>query len=287
MVLNSSCVEVEEGQVKAVCEGSAVITVKALDGSGKEAQCIIQVYRKNKIDISDALVYLSKDVCTYNGKPQKPVVEFVRVGFDFLRKGDDYVINYENNTNIGTASVIITGKGCYTGTVKKKFSITAKKGSRFTAGAYKYQITGSSAAAFAGVKSSKTVRVTIPKTVKIGGREFKVTSVGKNALKKTKITSVSIGDNIKTIGVSALEGCTKLTRITLGKGVTEIGGNAFKNCKKLGSITIKSVKLKKVGKNALKGVKSTAKIKVPAKKLSAYKKLLKNKGQGRKVKIIK
>ena len=47
------------------------------------------------------------------------------------------------------------------------------------------------------------------------------------------------------------------------------------------------MKLKKVGKNALKGIKATAKIKVPAKKLSVYKKLFKNKGQGRRVKIVK
>ena len=87
--------------------------------------------------------------------------------------------------------------------------------------------------------------------------------------------------------MSAFEGCAKLTKVTVGKGVMEIGGSAFKNCKKLGTVTIKSTKLKKAGKNALKGIKVTAKIKVPAKKLSGYKKLFKNKGQGKKVKIVK
>lgn len=92
---------------------------------------------------------------------------------------------------------------------------------------------------------------------------------------------------MKVVGTSAFESCTKLRRAILGKGITEIGGKAFKNCKKLGSITIRSLKLKKVGKSALKGIKAAAKIKVPTKKLSAYKKLFKNKGQGRKVKIVK
>ena len=101
----------------------------------------------------------------------------------------------------------------------------------------------------------------------------------KKQLKKTKIISVSIGDNVKVIGVSAFEGCAKLGKATLGKGVTEIGGSAFKNCDKLRTITIKSTKLRKVGKNALKGVKPAAKIKVPASKLPAYKKLFKNKGK--------
>lgn len=54
-----------------------------------------------------------------------------------------------------------------------------------------------------------------------------------------------------------------------------------------GTITIKYASLKKVGKNALKGIKAAAKIKVPSKKLSGYKKLFRNKGQGKKVKITK
>lgn len=139
-----------------------------------------------------------------------------------------------------------------------------------------------------GIKNNKVTKVKIPKTVKIGGKAFKVTAIGSSAFKDNKkITSVEIGDNVKSIGVSAFEGCTKLSKATLGKGIGEMSGNAFKNCKKLGIITIKSTKLKKVGRNALKGIKPTAKIKVPAKKLPAYKKLFKNKGQGRKVKIVK
>ena len=35
------------------------------------------------------------------------------------------------------ATDVTTGKGHYTGSVTKNFSITAKKGSRFAAGAYK------------------------------------------------------------------------------------------------------------------------------------------------------
>ena len=41
-----------------------------------------------------------------------------------LKKGTDYTVSYKNNTNVGTATVTITGKGNYTGTVKKTFKIT-------------------------------------------------------------------------------------------------------------------------------------------------------------------
>ena len=73
---------------------------------------------------------------------------------------------------------------------------------------------------------------------------------------------------------------TKVKKVTIGSNVTSIGAQAFYGCKKLKQITISSKKLTKVGKKAFKGITKNAKIKVPKKKLKAYKKLLKNKGQG-------
>ena len=48
-------------------------------------------------------------------------------------------------------------------------------------------------------------------------------------------------------------------------------------CMWCSKINVRKSPKMKVGKNALKGIKSTAKIKVPAKKVSAYKKILKKK----------
>ena len=59
----------------------------------------------------------------------------------------------------------------------------------------------------------------------------------------------------------------------------------FKNCAKLKTIKVKSTRLTSVGKNAFQKINAKAKIKVPAKKLKAYQKLFRGKGQGRKVKI--
>ena len=69
--------------------------------------------------------------------------------------------------------------------------------------------------------------------------------------------------------------------------VVGIKSKAFYGEKKLKKITIKSTTLKTVGKNAFKGINKKAKIKVPASKLKAYKKLLKKKGQKKTVKITK
>jgi mannan endo-1,4-beta-mannosidase len=147
-------------------------------------------------------------------------------------------------------------------------------------------VTGSDEAAFAGLKKDQAIKVSIPETVTYGGKDFNVTAVEANALMDTRVTGVVVGDNVVTIGKYAFEDCAKLKSVTLGAKVTTIGTKAFKECGKLAKITIKSTALESVGKKAFSGIKSTARIKVPAGRLSAYKALLKGKGQGKKVKIF-
>ena len=238
------------------------------------------------VDLKNCIISVNTANAAYTGAEVKPSVT-VKEGAKTLKEGTDYTVSYQNNINIGTAKVIVTGKNQYTGTVEKTFAIAAKTGSIHTVGAYKYKITGANETAFVGLKSAKTSKVNIPGTVKIGGKDFKVTSIANNALKKSKATSISIGANVRTIGNSAFENCSKLTKVTVGAGVTKIGTKAFMGCKKLKTITIKSLKLKTVGKKALSGIKSNAKVKVPKKKLKEYQKLFKGKGQGKKVKITK
>lgn len=58
----------------------------------------------------------------YNGKDIDPVFT-VRDGMATLTRGIDFNYSYSDNTNAGTATLIITGKGNYTGTVDKTFTI--------------------------------------------------------------------------------------------------------------------------------------------------------------------
>ena len=125
---------------------------------------------------------------------------------------------------------------------------------------------GSSVGAVEYMYAGSTVKkITIPSTVSYGGITYDVTS----------------------IVAGAFDGNTKLKTVVISEGVTSIGKNAFSGCKKLKTINIKSTKLTKVGKNAFKGIYKKATIKVPKAKLKDYKKLLKKKGQGKKVKIKK
>ena len=59
---------------------------------------------------------------TYNGKAQTQTVT-VKDGDTTLTAGTDYTVSYKNNTNAGTASVIITGIGKYADSVTKTFTI--------------------------------------------------------------------------------------------------------------------------------------------------------------------
>ena len=58
----------------------------------------------------------------YNGKDIDPVFT-VRDGMATLTRGIDFNYSYSDNTNAGTATLTITGKGNYTGTVGKTFTI--------------------------------------------------------------------------------------------------------------------------------------------------------------------
>ena len=62
---------------------------------------------------------------TYTGSPIVPELT-VKDGETALSKGTDYTVNYRNNLNAGTATVTLTGKGNYAGSVEIKFNITAK-----------------------------------------------------------------------------------------------------------------------------------------------------------------
>ena len=62
----------------------------------------------------------------FTGSGLKPAVT-VKDGNVLLKLNTDYTLSYKNNVNIGTGSVIITGKGNYTGSVTKSFVITKDK----------------------------------------------------------------------------------------------------------------------------------------------------------------
>ncbi len=127
-----------------------------------------------------------------------------------------------------------------------------------------YKITKSdseeSSVTYVAPTNKKATTVTIPATVKINGLTYKVTIIEKNAFKKNKyIKSVTIGQNIKTIGTNAFYNCIKLRTVKFGKNVFTIGDKAFYKCTALTKISIPS-KVKTIGKSAFYGCKKVKSI---------------------------
>ncbi len=79
----------------------------------------VTVDSEASIPIDTLEATLSRTTYVYEGEAFEPVVRI-----EGLREGDDFTVEYENNVNVGTAKAVITGKGDYTGTVEKEFTIT-------------------------------------------------------------------------------------------------------------------------------------------------------------------
>ncbi len=69
---------------------------------------------------------------TYSGSAKTPTVT-VKDGTTTLTSGTHYTVSYSNNTNAGTATATITGKGNYTGTKSANFTINKVAASVTTA----------------------------------------------------------------------------------------------------------------------------------------------------------
>lgn len=208
----------------------------------------------------------------FTGKPLTQALT-ITYGGKKLVNGRDYTLTWKNNKNIGIASVTIKGKGKYNGSVTKKFRITVQKNAVYTVSRLKYKISnadtsGKGTVVFTGA-TDKAARkaLTIPTTVKIGGKNFRVTAIGGSAMSGAKkLTTVKIGANIMTVGAKAFYGCSKLSNVTIfGTKLTTA----------------------KTGANAFKGIRSNCRFKVPASRVSAYKKLLRAKGAGPKIIVTK
>lgn len=137
----------------------------------------VYVSKSNIVSISKCTVSGIKTK-TYTGKALTQSIT-VKYGNTTLKKDTDYTVSYKNNKNVGTATVTITGKGKYSGTVKKTFTIKPKSTSisKLTAGKKKftvkwkklttqttgYQIQYSTSSKFTA-KTTKTVTVSKNKT---------------------------------------------------------------------------------------------------------------------------
>ena len=97
------------------------VTVSIIGINDYQLSSVMQYYIINPKDISD-LDYNMTSRYIYNGIAKTPAV-VIQYGDILLLKNDDYTTEYINNTEVGVASVIVKGKGNYTGTKTLTFEI--------------------------------------------------------------------------------------------------------------------------------------------------------------------
>ena len=106
--------------------GSYIIT----PAGGEAANYEVKTYESGTLTVSpkalpaDAITAIG--TITYNGTAQAPALNVVD-GTKVLTADKDYTAVYSNNTNAGTAKVVITGKGNYFGTAEQTFTINKKQ----------------------------------------------------------------------------------------------------------------------------------------------------------------
>lgn len=111
-----------------------------LNNSGKDGSHVVEVttYNPEHLTLGDdtyKVVYIGTyDITDYADKVQLEYdsIEYTgsahtpKVTIDGLTEGTDYTVSYSNNTEVGQATVTITGIGSYEGTITKTFTITEK-----------------------------------------------------------------------------------------------------------------------------------------------------------------
>lgn len=160
----------------AVGAGSSAVT---LSSQGKSWSSTVNVYQK----------IVSGDVAAipdqaYTGSALSPAVK-VTVSGKTLVQGRDYTVLYSDNVNLGTATVTVSGKGNYTGTVTRHFYIYGDLS--------KASVSPIPDQAYAGSPITPTVNVRLAgKTLEVG-TDYKTSASNNNGVGVARITIMGNG----------------------------------------------------------------------------------------------
>ena len=221
------------GTLTAIAEGSTVIYCSTLDGTVTSECKIIIKTLDNNIDNTD-----TGNQDTGNG----------------TGNNDDMTVFYQEGTGNNDDTTMFHQEGTVLTDADGNIYRVTKAGAK------------GGTVAFVKPAEGKESIIAIPDVITVDGIMYQVTSIAARAFKGNK----------------------KVTKVTIGVNIESIGKQAFYRCKNLKKIIIKTTKLtvKKVGSRAFKKIHAKAVVKVPKNKKKTYKKLLKKKGlTGKKQKV--
>ncbi len=109
-------------QLEVVGAGITTLTIYPRYNPDLKRSVIVRVGDTGSVDFSVADVTLSQTAFEYTGVACTPTVA-VSYHDTMLIDGKDYNVSYENNTEVGVASVVIKGCGIFSGTIRKNYTI--------------------------------------------------------------------------------------------------------------------------------------------------------------------
>jgi hypothetical protein len=247
------------------------------------------------IDLNSAEITGIKDQI-YTGKDITQSLK-VKLGETELKEGTDYTVTYKDNIEVGEASLIVTGKGIYSGNVTKTFKIIAKEDKQQVPtednaskptdksetskpsntpddeeeGVGKISQDGKILTDPDGVKfkvSDKVTNSQLKKNTKIAdkksGGKYRITKVVKKNGKVVGGTVEYMAPYNKNTKLISATGKVKLAGVTFT--VTSISQNCGKGCKNLSKVVIGD-NVTNIGKNAFNGCDKLKTINIKSKKL--------------------
>lgn len=185
--------------------------------------CFEHVSQSHKIEAvfaklsEDAIRVSPIGIYAHTGKKIKPDIQLY-VGNTQLKEGMDYSLIYTKNVNPGMAKITIIGMGSYKGIRKcVNFEIVPQIEERYKIRGVIYKVTGNNShtVMVTGLEQKSKTSVTIPKTVKIGNRNYQVTGIGAKAFygcKKLKKITIQT-TTLKSVGAKAFSGIYKKAEI--------------------------------------------------------------------------
>lgn len=112
--------------------GTATATIYPVAGSMFTGSQTVTFEISREFAMKEFRIGMIDTSFTYTGSPITPAVAVLTTEGTALTEGTDYTVSYENNVNVGTAKVRVTGKGLYTGTIVGYFTIVKRSVIRCT-----------------------------------------------------------------------------------------------------------------------------------------------------------
>ncbi|MFR5971726.1 MAG: leucine-rich repeat domain-containing protein [Clostridium sp.] len=114
------------------------------------------------------------------------------------------------------------------------------EGEKFTVNGLNYVIlSDNTSVGVTGATDSSITELVIPETVNYDNYDFHVTEIRYQAFQYyTRLTKISMGNNVEVINDYGFSGCKNLTDVKLSNSLYDAGYKAFQNCIRLENITL-------------------------------------------------